>query len=250
MDIHAIRVDAQPHPLTIDPRGTAVIVVDMQNDFGSDGGMFARAGIDITEIQAVVTPTARVLAAARAAGIPVIYLTMEFASDLSNAGGPDAPNLLRHLALGVGEPVDAPDGTPSRVLIEATWNTDIVSELAPQPNDIVVAKHRYSGFFRTRLDAELQKLGITSLVFTGCTTSVCVESTLRDAFYRDYRCILLADCTAEPIGNGLARSNHLASLLLIELMFGWVSDSQSFISALASHAVTADAVASRRVDHS
>jgi ureidoacrylate peracid hydrolase len=72
-------------------------------------------------------------------------------------------------------------------------------------------------------------MGITSLVFTGCTTSVCVESTLRDAFFRDSQCVLLADCTAEPIGNALPRSNHEATVLLVELLFGWVSDSATFI---------------------
>jgi ureidoacrylate peracid hydrolase len=231
-------VDARPHSLAIDPRRAAVIVVDMQNDFGAAGGMFERAGIDISCIQAAVAPTARVLAAARRAGMPVVYLTMEFKPDLANAGGPDAPNLVRHLTLGVGEPVMAPDGRDSRVLIKGTWNTEILPELTPEPGDVVVSKHRFSGFFATNLDAILQEHGVTTLVFTGCTTSVCVESTLRDAFFRDYRCLLLADCTAEPIGHGLPRSNHEASLLLIEVMFGWVSDSTAFVQALAElHAV-------------
>jgi ureidoacrylate peracid hydrolase len=234
----SVSIEARPHPLTIDPHQTAVIVVDLQNDFGAEGGMFARAGIDISAIQAVVEPTAQVLATARRRGMPVVYLKMEFASDLSNAGGPDAPNLVRHLAFGVGEPVTAPDGRDSRVLIKDTWNTDIVTELAPQPGDHVVSKHRYSGFFETNLDALLKDLGVTALVFTGCTTSVCVESTLRDAFFRDYRCLLLADCTAEPIGHGFPRSNYDASLLLIELMFGWVSDSTSFIQALTEQPVS------------
>ena len=82
-------------------------------------------------------------------------------------------------------------------------------------------------------------MGVTSLVFTGCTTSVCVESTLRDAFFRDYRCLLLADCTAEPVGNGLPRSNHEATLLLVELAFGWVSDSTALVQALSEQPVAA-----------
>ena len=80
---------------------------------------------------------------------------------------------------------------------------------------------------------------MTTLVFTGCTTSVCVESTLRDAFFRDYRCLVLADCTAEPIGDALERSNHDASLLLIQVMFGWVSDSTAFMEALAAQTTAA-----------
>lgn len=229
---HTMRIEARPTPLTIDPRQTAVIVVDMQNDFGSQGGMFARAGIDISGIQAVVPPTARVVEAARRVGSPVVYLKMAFTSDLSNAGGPTAPNRVLHDRLRVGEPVTAPDGRESRVLIENTWNTDILDELAPEPDDIIVNKHRFSGFFETELDDILKRLGITTLVFTGCTTSVCVESTVRDAFFRDYRCLVLADCTAEPVGDGLPRSNHEASLLLIELMFGSVSDSTTFVQEL------------------
>ncbi|HEX2283142.1 MAG TPA: cysteine hydrolase [Thermomicrobiales bacterium] len=234
-----VSIEAQPHSLEINPFQTAVIVVDMQNDFGSEGGMFARAGIDISPIQAVVAPTARVLDMARRTGMPVVYLKMAFASDLSNAGGPEAPNRILHLKMNVGDPVTAPDGRESRILIDDTWNTDILTELTPQPGDLTVVKHRFSGFFETNLDAFLRDLGVTTLVFTGCTTSVCVESTLRDAFFRDYRCLVLADCTAEPIGHSLERSNHDASLFLIQLMFGWVSNSTAFIEALAEQATMA-----------
>ena len=237
-------VQARPHPLPISPGQTAVIVVDMQNDFGAEGGMFARAGIDISGIRAAVEPTARVLAAARRAGLPVVYLKMGFGPDLSDAGGPGAPNLVRHLGLGVGEEITAPDGRASRVLIRDTWNTDILPELAPEPGDHIVPKHRYSGFFETDLDAILRQLDVATLVFTGCTTSVCVESTLRDAFFRDYRCLLLADCAAEPIGSGLPRGNHEASLLLIELMFGWVSDSAALVQTLAEQPIAVPAMSS------
>ncbi len=181
-----VQVEARPNPLTIDPTETAVIVVDMQNDFVAEGGMFARAGLPISAAQAVVERTARVLTAARAAGMKVVYLQMAFESDLSNLGGPDAPNRVRHLAFGVGQPVETPDGGTGRFLIK-----------------------------------------------DGVTCSVCVESTLRDAFYRDYQCLLLADCTAEPIGSEFGRSNHDASLLVIEKLFGWVSDSASLLRALA-----------------
>ncbi len=97
----AVSVDARPGSLTIDPAATAVIVVDMQNDFGAEGGMFARAGIPIGGIKAVVEPTARVLAAARRSGMSVVYLKMEFSADLSNAGGTDAPNLIRAACNGI-----------------------------------------------------------------------------------------------------------------------------------------------------
>jgi ureidoacrylate peracid hydrolase len=74
-------------------------------------------------------------------------------------------------------------------------------------------------------------------VFTGGTTSICVESTLRDAYFRDYRCLLLADCTAEPIGNRLPRTNHEATALLVELVYGWVADSAALVRALTERPI-------------
>ena len=170
-----IVVDAKPEALAIDPAQSAVIVVDMQNDFGSNGGMFALAGIDISAIRNAIAPTARVLAAARRAGIGIVYLKMAFRPDLSDAGSLDGPNRIKHRRLRVGEAIVAPDGKASRILIRDTWNTEIVPELAPKRDDIVLYKHRYSGFYETDLDSVLKRRSIKSLIFTGCTTSVCVE---------------------------------------------------------------------------
>ena len=227
-------LDARPEAIRIDLTRTAVIVVDMQNDFGAEGGMFQRAGIDISMIRAAIAPTARVVRAARVAGIQVIFLKMAFLADLSDAGPPDCPNRVRHLQMGVGKTVRAPNGDASRILIRDTWNTDVVQELAPNANDRVLYKHRFSGFFETTLDATLRRSGIKYLVVTGCTTSICVESTIRDAVFRDYSCVLLEDCTGEPIGNDLPRSNHDASLLSIRTLLGWVSTSDEFIKALGA----------------
>ena len=92
-----VTLDAKPGPISIDPAKTAVVVVDMQNDFGSKDEMFDRAGIDISGIQEAVAPTARVLASARHAGIKIVYLKMGYRPDLSDLGSPDAPNRVRHL---------------------------------------------------------------------------------------------------------------------------------------------------------
>ncbi|MER8481771.1 isochorismatase family protein [Mesorhizobium sp. M1322] len=115
-------VDAKPQPVSINPAKTAVLVVDMQNDFGSKGGMFDRAGIDISGIQRALGPTASVIAAARKLRLPIIYLKMGYHSDLWDLGTSDAPNRLRHLQIfGVGENMTAPDGSESRILIRDTW---------------------------------------------------------------------------------------------------------------------------------
>lgn len=227
---------ARPQAIAVDVATCAVIVVDMQNDFGSHGGMFHRAGIDISMIQRAVVPTGKVLAAARENGIPVIFLKMAFKPDLSDAGPVDSPNYARHRMLGVGTVVQAPDGSESRILVRDTWNTDILVELAPEPSDVVLYKHRFSGFFETELDAVLRELGVKHLIVTGCTTSICVEATIRDAMFRDYSCVLLEDCTGEPIGHDLQRSNHDASLLTIQVLLGWTSSSEEFIGALRAGA--------------
>lgn len=225
-----VTVDAKPEPIAIDTTKTAVIVVDMENDFAAKGGLLDHLGISIAEIRAVILPTARALAAARSAGIPIVYLKMAYRPDLSDLGASDAPNRIGHLQAGVGKTVTAPNGAPSRILIRDTWNTEIVDELKPKPGDVILYKNRFSGFHQTGLDELLKKKGIRHLIFTGCTTSVCVESTVRDAVFLDYAPVVLADCTAELAEFEM---NHKATLTLIEKrLFGSVSSSDEFIRAL------------------
>jgi ureidoacrylate peracid hydrolase len=227
-------LDARPMPLTLDGDRTAVIVVDMQNDFGSSQGMFARGGVDVSAIQQIVPNIAAVLAASRKADIPVIYLQMAFRPDLSDMGELDSPNWRDHHLFGVGSAVQNPDGSQGRLLIRDTWNTDIVPELKPEAGDVQIYKTRFSGFYQTELHETLQRLGAKYLIVTGCTTSVCVESTIRDAMFRDYCPVLLTDCTAEPIGSQFARSNRDASVLLVEMLFGWTTSSEAYLRAIES----------------
>ena len=228
-----ISVDARPGPLTIELTRSAMLVIDMQNDFGASSGMFDRAGYDISPIQRAVGPTRNVIATARGAGVPIVYLKMAHRADMSDTGGLDSPHGRRHQRLSVGEAVIAPDGRASRILIDDTWNTEILPELAPMQSDIVVRKHRFSGFFETDLDGRLRVLGVRTLIVAGCTTSVCVELTLRDAMFRDYDCLLLEDCTGQPDPPGASHSRHEASLRVIEGMFASISDSVAFTRAFA-----------------
>ncbi len=232
--IRTASLPAKPQPLSLEIARCAVLVIDMQNEFSSKGGMFDRAGIDLSQIKQVIEPIASVLEVARKNGIPVIYLKMQHQTDLSDLGAIDSPHRIKHGFFGVGESNVAPDGSANRVLIEGYWGTEIIAELSPRPGDIVVSKHRYSGFFETKLDSILRGRGIKQLIVTGCTTSVCVESTIRDAMFRDYQCCLLSNCSAEPIGMANSRGNHEASLLTVELLLGWVSDSKQFIDSLSN----------------
>jgi ureidoacrylate peracid hydrolase len=232
-----ILVVARPAPLLIDPHKTAVVVVDMQHGFFGSGGAWDRIGVAVAGAQAIVAPTARVLAAARGAGLPVVYLTMAFAGGGGNDLLWDAARGERWLAL-----AGAAEAPPqARALPPGVEDADILAELAPASGDTVIVKPRHSGFYNTNLHDLLQARGITTLVFTGGTTSVCVESTLRDAYFRDYRCLLLADCVAEPIGHRLPRTNHEATLLLVEVLFGWVAESAALAHALSAGSAAADA---------
>ena len=217
MEIHA-----RPEPVEVDFSRTALIIIDMQNAFGSLGGMFDRVGVPIESIQEAVAPTRVVVDAARRAGVKVVYLKMGFKADLSD---------LR-VRGGAHERFFERMGVMDGVLTCDEWGTEILEELTPESGDTVVWKTRFSGFYETELDQVLQDAGITHLIVTGCTTSICVESTVRDAFFRDYHCIVLEDCTAEPMGANLSRSNHEATTLLFERVFGSVSRATEVVNAL------------------
>jgi ureidoacrylate peracid hydrolase len=219
------RLNAKPEPVEIDLRQTAVIVVDMQNGFASKGGMLDIAGADISGAPAVVKSIDAVLAAARAAKLPVVYLQMGFKPDLSNSGGPESPNWHKELALRL---MNCRPELKGKLLIEGTWDFDIVKQLRPQPGDVVIVKTRYSGFARTTLDAELRARGIRYLLFTGIATNVCVESTLRDAFFLDYWPILITDAAMAAGPPNMQE----ASLFNIESFFGWTVPSEELLEHL------------------
>jgi len=240
-----VTLDARPKPIHFPLSQAAVLVIDMQNDFGSKGGLFDLAGINISGIGAIVPSTARVLAGARLAGIPVVYVKYGLRPDLLDLFEPDSPLRDRFLSYGVGASTQGADGREGRIAVRDTWNTDIINELTPEPGDPTVYKHGYSAFHETELDLVLRGLGVKYLIVTGCTTSVCVETAIREAHARGYCCILLEDCTAEPIGQGAkgyigvpgsaassGGANYDATLVLVQTLFGWVSNSESVTKAL------------------
>jgi ureidoacrylate peracid hydrolase len=229
-----VSVEATPIPLNIDLAKTVLLVIDMQNDFASKGGMFDRAGIDLSVIQRVIGPIAQVIASARAVAVPIIYIKEGHRPDLSDIGSVGSPYWRMCQRLAVGAEVSTPDGRPSRIHVEDTWNTEILPELAPLPSDIIIKKRRWSAFYDTELDARLRSLSTQYLIVTGCTTSMCIESTIRDAAFRDYMCLLPADCTGQPARQDSGYSGHEASLKIIEMSFGWLSNSENIQRALSS----------------
>ncbi|MBZ5700917.1 MAG: isochorismatase family protein [Acidobacteriia bacterium] len=218
---------AKPQPLKIDLRKAAVVVVDMQNAFAAKGGMLDIAGVDISGAAQVVRTIRGMLDAARRAGLPVVHLQMGYKPDLSNSGGPASPNWHKELAMHL---MTCRPELKGKLLTEGTWDFAIVEELQPQPEDLVVVKTRYSGFQGTTLDSQLRMRGIQYLFITGIATNVCVESTLRHAYFLDYWPILIADGAMQAGPPALQD----ATVFNVENFFGWTMQSQNFLAAVKS----------------
>jgi ureidoacrylate peracid hydrolase len=222
-----VTLDARPESIEVDLKYSGLIVVDMQNAFASKNGVFDLAGIDISQTAPVIAVIRRILQKAREAGIAIVYLQMGYKDDLSDSGGPDSPNWYKELALLLMR--DRPE-LKGKLLTEGTWDFAIVDELKPHPEDLVVVKSRYSGFAGTRLDSLLRERRIRHLFFAGVATNVCVESTLRDAFFLDYWPILITDATMQA-GPAFLQQ---ATIQNVENHFGWTLLSETFIRNLAT----------------
>jgi ureidoacrylate peracid hydrolase len=223
------KLNARPEPVEVDFQKSAVIVVDMQNAFASKGGMLDLARADISGAGRVVQSISSIAGAARRAGVQVVYLQMGYKPDLSDSGGPESPNWHKELGLRM---MSCQPELKGKLVTEGTWDFAVVDELAPQPGDLVIVKTRYSGFARTRLDEELRARGIRYLFFTGIATNVCVESTLRDAFFLDYWPVLIADA-AMAAGSP---AQHEATLHNVESFFGWTIPAEEFLKQVAGQA--------------
>jgi ureidoacrylate peracid hydrolase len=224
-----VTLPARPEPLRMKPSETAVIVVDMQNAYATEGGYVDLAGFDVTGAAGAIGKTKAVLEAARAAGVTVIFFQNGWDKDYVEAGTPGSPNWHKSNAL---KTMRARPELAGTLLAKGTWDYAIVDELQPQPGDIVIPKTRYSGFFNTNIDSVLRARGIRNLVFTGVATNVCVESSLRDAFHLEYFGVVLEDAT-HHLGPDFIQK---ASLYNIEKFFGWVSTVADFCGAISQSA--------------
>lgn len=222
----SLALDTRPEPLDIDLAMTAVVVVDMQNAFASRGGLLDLAGVDITGAAAVVGTIGGILDAARRARVPVVYLQTGYKPDLSNGGGPASPNPRKETALRL---MRARPELKGQLLVEGTWDFQIVDSLSPQTGDVVVLKSRYSGFAGTQLDCVLRDRDIRYLAFVGIATNVCVESTLRDAYFHEYWPILVTDAAMQA---GPPEA-HAATIFNVESFFGWTLDARALIDAFS-----------------
>ena len=219
-----ITIDSEPSALTIDLARTALIIIDMQRDFLEPGGFGAALGNDVARLQAAVGPCREMLAAARGRGMLVIHTREGHRPDLS-----DAPRLKVER----GDPatrIGAP-GPMGRILVRGEPGHDIIAELYPQAGEPVIDKPGKGAFYQTDLDLMLRNRDIETLLVAGVTTEVCVNTTVREANDRGYRCVVLSDCCASYFPEF-----HAAGLAMIKAqggIFGWVAPSRSLLDAVA-----------------
>jgi nicotinamidase-related amidase len=222
-----ISVQAGDKLLTLDLARTAIVVIDMQNDFCHPLGWLAHIGVDVAPARAPIAPLQRLLPALRREGVPVVWLNWGNRPDRVNL----SPALLHvynptGAGVGLGDPLP---GSGARVLERGSWSAAIVDELEVEPSDIHVAKYRMSGFVDTELDSILRNLGVTTLLFAGVNADQCVLCTLQEANFRGYDCLLLRDCTATTSPDYCMQ----ATLYNTRQCFGFVVDSAAMAAGLA-----------------
>lgn len=221
-----VTVDAGNRIVTFDLARSAIVVVDMQNDFCHPGGWLAHIGVDVAPARRPIAPLSRLLPRLREARVPVMWLNW--------GNRPDRLNLspaLHHVYNPTGEGVGLGDPLPhngARVLEFGSWAAAIVDELAVDARDIQVAKYRMSGFQDTPLDSILRNLNVTTLLFAGINADQCVLCTLQDANFLGYDCLLIEDCTATTSPDFCLA----ATLYNVRQCFGFVIDSEKLAAAL------------------
>nr|WP_305123518.1 isochorismatase family cysteine hydrolase [Roseomonas sp. GC11] len=221
-----VSLPALPKPITLDLARTAFVVVDMQNDFCHPQGWLASLGVDIAPARAPIAPLAALLPALRVAGVPVVWLNWGTRPDRLNL----SPALM-HVYNGSGEAAGLGDplpGTGAPVLQAGSWSAQVVDELAPEPGDIRVDKHRMSGLWDTPLDSILRNLGVTTLIFSGVNLDQCVLHSMADANFAGYDTILAEDCAATTNPDYCRQ----ATLLNIRQIFGFTLLSTDLLGAL------------------
>lgn len=191
------------------PGHTALVVLDVLNDFCAEGGMMDGEGADLTAVQAAAGRIPRLLAAARAAGVLAVFVRNEYTSE--------ANSYLSDVWLEQAVRRRGASYTERDVCAAGSWNQDFYGAVRPLPAEPVVTKHRYDAFLNTDLDLILRANRVDTVVLCGVATNVCVETTARAAFVRDYYVVVAEDGTAT-----YSQAEHDAALATLDRYFGEV----------------------------
>ena len=219
------QIAAEPGTIGIDLSRTALIIIDMQRDFLEPGGFGETLGNNVSLLKSTIEPCRQVLAAARKAGILVVHTRDGHSADMSDA--PPAKVERGSPSKRIGDP-----GPMGRILIQGEPGHDIISELYPIAGEAVVDKPGKGAFYATNLGLILANRGIENLLVCGVTTEVCVNTTVREANDRGFRCIVLSDCCGSYFPEF-----HQMGLAMIKAqggIFGWVTGSQQVLAAMSA----------------
>lgn len=227
-----VHLDALPQCIRLDMVRSVLVVVDMQNDFCHPKGWFGQKGINVRPMRKPIGAIAALLPVWRAAGGAVLWLNWGVRSDRLNL-----PPVVQfkgkvsnlNSAVGVGYAECSPEAR-GRALVPGDWGAQVVQELAVSPDDITVYKHRLSGFWDNELDSVLRLRNATTLLFAGINTDRCVFSTLQDAGFLGYDCVLLKDACNTPSPAFVTRAiQHI-----VEQLHGFTARSCDLVSALTA----------------
>lgn len=227
--VRPVSITAEPQSVVVDANRSALVIVDMQNDFCAKGGYLDSRGIDITPDQAPIAPLKALVPVLRRHSVPIVWLNWGVRPDLLNI----PPSLLH---------AHTHDGTPpglgerivggSEILTKGGWGAQIVDELEPHGADIHVTKHRFSGFWDTELDSILRNMGLATLFFAGVNADQCVMTTLEDASFLGYDVLMLRDC----VGTTSPPYCMQATEYNVKLLYGFMTDSASLVAGLEAAA--------------
>jgi nicotinamidase-related amidase len=216
---------AEPEPVALDLAATALVIIDMQRDFMEPGGFGETLGNDVSRLATAVQPIASVLTKAREMGMLVVHTREGHLPDLSDA--PPAKVERGAPSLRIGDP-----GPMGRILIRGEPGHDIIPDLYPLDSEVVIDKPGKGAFYATELSEVLEKYGIENLLVCGVTTEVCVNTTVREANDRGYRCVVISDGCASYFPEF-----HDMGLKMIKAqggIFGWVADSAAVLKAMTA----------------
>jgi ureidoacrylate peracid hydrolase len=192
------------------PRHSALVVIDVQNDFCAENGFVARGGRDVSQVPGMVSRLRKLITHARRAGVLLVFVRCSYSAE--------GNRYLSDVWLEQAARRQGGGYTLAPVCQDGTWGVQFYGGVSPNSDDIVIVKHRYSAFQGTELDLMLRSRGVRTVVLTGVSTHVCVETTAREAFVRDYYTVVVGDCCA-----AYTQAEHETSLTLIDRFFGEVT---------------------------
>lgn len=225
METSMISIASKPGRFEFDLDRSAMVVIDCQNAYLSKGGYIDLCGFDVSAGPVVIRAVARNVTAARRAGLPVIWFQNGFTPEFRERDVSTSPLWHKSNALKFMRNNHDYDG---RLIVQGTWDFAIVDGLQPRPDEVVMMKQRYSCFAGTSFEQYLRAREIRSLIVIGVNTNVCVESTIRDAFHREFFALMVPDATM-PSGD---KSIYDATVFNVETFFGWTASTDAVCEAL------------------